>query len=348
MNQEFQNLYDDLNKHVEKLSNLKILIDTTLEDEKKDRDNIVEMIKTISMNGTDIIVFNLSGTRFETYFSTISKRIRKLDSIESADDYYSPNLLQSLASGMVQNEKRDKNEPIFIDRNPKHFNEILDYLRTANTDEIFEPPTNVWKLNALINEAKYFKIQGLVDLVSQTCLDTNILTKIQVKKLILLCEFERDSKWKLIYRGSRDGFGSEQFHGKCDGILKTMIIVKSTDFSIFGGYTDLYWDQTCTHKDDKFAFLFSLLNKKNEPVKLKYNVKDQGVSITGSSQYLISFGAGPDLFIANNANVNKKSYSNLGHTFSHPKYTADLTEAKELLAGSYNFQIFEIEVFCKV
>jgi hypothetical protein len=39
----------------------------------------------------------------------------------------------------------------------------------------------------------------------------------QLSELIELCEFSSTDKWTLLYRGTRDGFGVEDFHSKCDG-----------------------------------------------------------------------------------------------------------------------------------
>ena len=63
--------------------------------------------------------------------------------------------------------------------------------------------------------------------------------------------------------------------------------------------------------------------------------------------YSATFGGGHDIFIGNNANVNTTSYSNLGHSYKHPQFTSGSNEAKTLLAGSYNFQVQEIEAFMK-
>lgn len=48
----------------------------------------------------------------------------------------------------------------------------------------------------------------------------------------------------LIYRGSRDGFLSKNFHNKCDYKGETLSIIKSTKGYIFGGYTKINWDST--------------------------------------------------------------------------------------------------------
>jgi len=58
------------------------------------------------------------------------------------------------------------------------------------------------------------------------------------------------------------------------------------------------------------------------------------------------FGAGPDIHVANNANANANSTSNLGSTYKLDKdpYTF---QRQSFLAGSYYFQLSEIEVYKK-
>jgi hypothetical protein len=45
-------------------------------------------------------------------------------------------------------------------------------------------------------------------------------------KLLALCEFPANQKWKLLYRGSRDGFSAKAFHSKCDYKANTLTIIK--------------------------------------------------------------------------------------------------------------------------
>ena len=52
-----------------------------------------------------------------------------------------------------------------------------------------------------------------------------------------------------------------------------------------------------------------------------------------------------DITIANNSNENKKSFSNLGNIYKHPQYPKGSNEALEFLAGSFHFQLSEIEVY---
>ncbi len=58
------------------------------------------------------------------------------------------------------------------------------------------------------------------------------------------------------------------------------------------------------------------------------------------------FGWG-DIAIADNANTTMDSFSNLGDCYSHPQYVLGTNEAESFLAGSYKFQLDEIEVYQK-
>jgi hypothetical protein len=56
---------------------------------------------------------------------------------------------------------------------------------------------------------------------------------------------------------------------------------------------------------------------------------------------------GGDICIKNNSNTTMDSYSNFGRSYKHPQYAFGTKEAKTFLAGSYNFQLDEIEVYLK-
>ena len=93
------------------------------------------------------------------------------------------------------------------------------------------------------------------------------------------------------------------------------------------------------------GFLFSFKNKDGlEPFKL--HIKNYQHGIYGNSGYGPTFGSGHDIYIADGAGSNTNSYSNLGYNYvqvSGYKYGASDTQS--LLAGSYNFQPHEVEVF---
>ncbi len=166
----------------------------------------------------------------------------------------------------------------------------------------------------------------------------------QCSELIRLCEFSLDGKWSLLYRGTRDGFDSDDFHSKCDGYTNTLTILKAEQSSnIFGGFTSVEWDSSDEWKSDPNAFLFSLTNNHNQPLKMKVDPNRHQCAIYCHSSYGPSFGF---VFnVANNANTTMDSYCHLGFPYPHPQYRYDTNEAKSFLAGSNNFQLAEIEVY---
>jgi hypothetical protein len=83
-------------------------------------------------------------------------------------------------------------------------------------------------------------------------------------ELLKLCEFSSNDKWSLLYRGTRDGFDSDDFHSKCDGHSNTLTIFKAKQSSfIFGGFTTVSWESSTDSKwiSDRNAFIFSLTKK---------------------------------------------------------------------------------------
>lgn len=173
----------------------------------------------------------------------------------------------------------------------------------------------------------------------------------QATDLINLCEFDFFRKFVLIYRASRDGFGAEPFHAKVNNVPNTFFIIKVKDSpNIFGGFTQCGWDSTSSEKKDNSSFIFSLVNEKNKPIKIK--AKDDAIVFCNRANQHIAFGcnsAGYCLLIQPDSNVSNSqmgnSYSNLYGTFVHPKYKQGSSEAKSFLARTHEFCTSEIEVF---
>ena len=153
-----------------------------------------------------------------------------------------------------------------------------------------------------------------------------------------------DRNWSLLYQGSRDWFGAFDFHSHCDHKPNTLTIVKSINGNIFGGFASAQWKSTTSLDIDKSAFIFSLINKENRPLLFEHTSSNNN-SICLSSSFGPVFGGYYDLFICDNSNENTFSFSNLGSTYTHPEYSYGSEKAKTILAGTYNFQVQEIEVF---
>jgi hypothetical protein len=164
------------------------------------------------------------------------------------------------------------------------------------------------------------------------------------KQLISLCEFSRPHVWTLLYRASSQGFSSQNFHSHCDNKANTLTVIKTTNGNIFGGFTQQAWDSSSGYKIDNNAFIFSLVNKENNHVKIKIKPGGQN-AICCHSSYGPRFGGGHDIFISSDSNTNQTSYSDLGHSYQLSTHTHGTEQAKSFLAGSNNFQVSEIEVF---
>ena len=104
-------------------------------------------------------------------------------------------------------------------------------------------------------------------------------------------------------------------------------------------------DSGSSYSDSTDSFIFSFKNYPGlEPFKL--HVKRSDNAIYGNSGYGPTFGGGHDIYIANSAGSNRNSYSNVGHTYVQlAGYRYGSSDAKSVLAGSYNFQPHEVEVF---
>ena len=157
-----------------------------------------------------------------------------------------------------------------------------------------------------------------------------------------------DKFWSLLYRGTRDGFGADDFHSTCDGHSNTLTIFKAKKSNyIFGGFTSVEWNSSSGFKSDPNAFIFSLTNKDNRPLKIKVDPNEDEQAIFGNYDFGPSFGGGHDIHVANKANKTMASYSNLGKSYKHPQYAYRSNEAETFLAGSYQFRLDEIEVYQK-
>lgn len=154
-------------------------------------------------------------------------------------------------------------------------------------------------------------------------------------------------EWSLVYQGSRDGFSARDFHARCDGLANTLVLIKSKNGNVFGGYTEAIWDKSYESKSDPNAFIFSLVNREKNPIKMKIIPTKENFAIRCNPNYgpIFGSGIGNDFAICSDSNLNAISYSNLGICYKHPNYKAETNEAKSFLAGSFRFQITEIEVF---
>ncbi|XP_070503538.1 serine-enriched protein [Chironomus tepperi] len=148
--------------------------------------------------------------------------------------------------------------------------------------------------------------------------------------------------WRLVYRASTHGYTAAAFHRLCDGIAPLMVIVLGYRGEISGGFTDVAFTKTNRkggYLHGERCFLFALSSPQANFQVAKYDIVKKPYSICYYKECGPIFGAGADLLIANNCNVNTDSYSNLPHSYDGP--SASYTS----LFGDYNFMINDYEVF---
>ena len=297
----------------------------------------------------DLVTINVGGMVFQTKKNVLLRKIKK----PNLNEYYPNHKLYILTQRLADFNQNS----IFIDYSPKYFEYILTYLRTdLNYFLTFLDLSNQNKYGLLI-DAEYYGLIGLKDLLINNLknsylevhfLDTYILTTDQFQNLFNICNFSNETKFRLIYRGSNNGFHSKNFHTRCDGPKETLSVIQTIDNFVFGGYINGNWScdsnyfQNNIYGSDSKAFIFSLININQQPLIMKCFNATQ--AYFKSSQKLICFGMS-DILIANNANENINSMSNLGWNYAHPEYKRGSLEAKTFLAGTNNFQVKEIEVY---
>ncbi len=139
------------------------------------------------------------------------------------------------------------------------------------------------------------------------------------------------STYRLLYKGSRDGDGANDFHSKCDEAEKTLIIVEDNYGNRFGGFTTQDWGGQYLQKKDDEAFIFSIDKKKVYDV-----IPNQNAIGCYPNFGPVFFGCQIriyDNFLTRGGTTYKKGLN---------YYT---TEDFELTNGNQNFGVRDIEVY---
>ena len=180
------------------------------------------------------------------------------------------------------------------------------------------------KVNLLINNSK--KENSISNLKEESI----IITKNEDMELInSWISTNKNIKYKLLYRASKDGDKASDFHRLCDNIGPTLTIGKTPANYIFGGFTKAKWEKK-DNIPDSDAFVFSLNQKK------KFDSKNKKASISNQNDYGPIFGDGSyAIDIKNNILSTKDHWSNPKNSYGE---NLGLTEDKY-------FSVVELEVF---
>ncbi|PFX11604.1 uncharacterized protein LOC111319474 [Stylophora pistillata] len=293
---------------------------------RQEREAIDDMSKKLEhVHFSSTVKLNVGGHHFTTSLQTLTK---------------DPNsMLAAMFSGKFE-MKPAEDGAYFIDRDGTHFRFILNYLRNG---ELILPDGATF-LKELEAEAKFYQIRGILEELNtrepKYFEDSVILTNEEHRSVLNRWLSPQDGKWKLLFRGSRDGFEAQTFHSKCDNRGPTVTIVKSGNY-IFGGFSEKSWDSSGRWFRCSQAFLFSMVNTNGlGPTKLQL-FDNHEHAIYCETSCGPTFGEGHDLYISGDANVNSSSFACLGNSYQCP--TGQVAET--FLAGSGNFTVTDYEVF---
>ena len=139
------------------------------------------------------------------------------------------------------------------------------------------------------------------------------------------------SKFRLLYKGSRDGDNADVFHNKCDDAAKSLVIVEDNYGNRFGGFTTQDWGGQYMQKKDDDAFIFSIDKNKI------YDV------IPGQNAIGCYPNFGP-VFFGCQIRI-YDNYSSKGGTTYKKGLNYQTTEDFELTNGNQNFGVKDIEVY---
>jgi hypothetical protein len=153
-------------------------------------------------------------------------------------------------------------------------------------------------------------------------------------------------RFRLLLRGSRDGFGASVFHNRCNGHRNTVTVILDTKANIFGGFTPIPWESQRSKssrgacRDDKSlrSFLFTLKNPHNVSAR-KFMLQPGKEAINCDHRLGPSFVG---ISVANDCNANTQS-STADFGMSYINNTG--LKGSTFFTGSPTFEVNEIEVF---
>ena len=144
---------------------------------------------------------------------------------------------------------------------------------------------------------------------------------------------------ELLYRGSRDGMYSKNFHEKCDDKGATITLFRNDKGNIFGGYLPISWKNTGGYQNENRCFIFTLTNIYNIP-PTKFDNTNNG------NQVYFDKGNGPCFYDT----WNYEDLRNRSEAYFGSYYQDTTGKGNSMFTGKSNDQgrnipINEVEVF---
>lgn len=129
--------------------------------------------------------------------------------------------------------------------------------------------------------------------------DDTLLLTLKQQAILVGWAMRKDSKWRLIYRASRDGDGCGHFHNRCDGLGPTMVVIRTHDGYLLGGFNTSSWNTSgAPAGSNPDSFIFELCNNSGAKYPANkpgaqfscFNDRHLGPAFGGTIKYLSRSG----------------------------------------------------------
>ena len=243
---ELKNIFDKLNENKE---NLKLEIQ-----------KIFTKVRTALNEREDELLTEVDEKFEEIYFNeNIIKESEKLPNKIKTSIEKGKNIAKEWDDD--KNLASNINNCINIEENIKEINKVNENMNKCNNSKFLKINVGENEINKIIEMIKNF---GRIYISGVILSDSLIIkkNKIYIDYLIKWINPIKKFKTELLYRKSRDGDDYETFHRLCDNKGTTLVLIKSVEGFIIGGYTPIKWNNNSGWLKDDDTFVFSLTNGK--------------------------------------------------------------------------------------
>jgi len=226
---------------------------------------------------SQLITFNVGGTLFTT-------NLTALNSVAKT------RFERMMRGGMASANSADGT--YFIDRSPRTFGYIMDYLRTG---DLFVSNDEEVRFQ-LLDDAEYYELpKEVIDYLRWKPINGIDLWLSEVRYLNQELMLVRQKMGEVLYEAAQDGDTSGMFHSLCDNQGSNVVIIMTNTGNVFGGYSSVSWTSSSGYVASSTAFLFRL-----RPSIQRYNIKTTAYSIYRHSSFGPRFG-NEDILLRNQA-----------------------------------------------
>ena len=280
-------------------------------------------------NGEDELILHLKINLPSGDEQEIQLNLKKIESIENVSK---DELLEKIKI-LEEENKRLKEEISMIKIDNIKKDKIIKSL-TKNQNNNIQAENNNEKIIESNNEEEELDENILNTDIIQTQEEINFIEN-RLKQIYYFQD--KNIKYQLLYKGTKNGDKALNFHTLVDGIKNTLTLVKSKKGIRFGGFTSLIWNQIGGYgKCDPFAFCFSL------DLKKIYNSQKNQKAIFCSDGYCPYFKGTNTIFGIYNQFFTQGGWCDYTtSSYSFGKFDKNF----EITDGEQSFEVDDVEVF---